>query len=430
MIFQSAELHKRAVMDGLTAGGDPVAPLTAPPPSSAAATTNNTTSTTNTTTTSSSSSPATAIAVDSFVPAPGVEDVLQVLSYLQYMRWCDVCLHLLRFPPSVTLLKRLITAAGHIKRQQPVPPSSMASSSSRQVVDEKIVKALSSFLTRATTWKSKTRKLFVQLKKATEMTSNSGNWTSIVSKLPPVIAEGATLPVTSRVKQNLSQIQEYLVNQQTSKAASKKAPEKKGRASNGNGGSNGNGNGDGSNGAYKTADGTGKESGATSNSSSCSGNGNGSSSSGGGGGVGRSEASTANNDTSTSATQSNRELSPRASPRAAAAAVKEKEALTAAKDVTLDSILSTALSTAYFSDEEDDVLGEGMKSGGSGSASASGAKEDGALSSASSSSSSCLDVQSFTYYFECLHSNFEGMAERHESLWPPQMSFAPYSPPR
>merc|ERR1719223_183594 len=72
-----------------------------------------------------------------------------------------------------------------------------------------------------------------------------------------------------------------------------------------------------------------------------------------------------------------------------------------AEVVSLESILGAALSKKDFSGDEGDEQDGG-----------------GGLSRAS-----CMHADTFSYYFECLQSNHEGMAEVHEPMWPPQLNF-------
>lgn len=60
-----------------------------------------------------------------------IEDVAQLIDYFKWISWCHLALHLLRYPPPSVLLKKLVEVTKKFK-----------------VYDEKILKTISSLLTR------------------------------------------------------------------------------------------------------------------------------------------------------------------------------------------------------------------------------------------------------------------------------------------
>eukprot|EP01038_Epipyxis_sp_PR26KG_P010367 gene10367-13929_t len=107
-----------------------------------------------------------------------IEDVMAVLDAFKWMSWCNLCLHIMRFPANTITLKKLVEEARNIR-----------------TADDKIIKFVSTILNRATTWKQKTRKFIAQSSRKVD-----------IAKLNVLLIEGSCVPVTTRLKEKMKQV--------------------------------------------------------------------------------------------------------------------------------------------------------------------------------------------------------------------------------
>jgi len=106
-----------------------------------------------------------------------IEDVMTLRDAFRWLSWCNLVLHMLRYPASTPLLRQVLEITKSLR-----------------VIDEKIVKLLTQILHKASSWKQKARKAMSNMKKLDEQ------------KLTSLLIEGNNLPFTSRLKTSLKKV--------------------------------------------------------------------------------------------------------------------------------------------------------------------------------------------------------------------------------
>mmetsp|Transcript_27861 Transcript_27861/g.46820 ORF Transcript_27861/g.46820 Transcript_27861/m.46820 type:complete len:513 (-) Transcript_27861:81-1619(-) len=107
-----------------------------------------------------------------------LDDVVIVLEAFRWMSWVNLCLHMLRLPPTTAALRRLLDVTRGMR-----------------CTDDKIIKLLTSVLQRSGAWKTKARK-----------TLNSQQKKLDLGRFQNLALEGNSLPFTSRIKDKLKAI--------------------------------------------------------------------------------------------------------------------------------------------------------------------------------------------------------------------------------
>jgi hypothetical protein len=125
-----------------------------------------------------------------------ITDVDTIVEAFRWMAWCFYCLHVLRIPPSTHTLRNLLKCARAFK-----------------LADDKVIRSVNGVLARAYAWKAKARKLLQS------QTAVHGQRRIDTGKLHAVIAEVATVPLTSVLKDALMQVWDALLAGATPGAA-------------------------------------------------------------------------------------------------------------------------------------------------------------------------------------------------------------------
>lgn len=117
-----------------------------------------------------------------------VPDVNMILESFKWMAWCYRALFLLRGPPSTRAARRLVEDAKTIR-----------------LADEKTARYVTTLLTKSGVWKGKVRKLFTSVMKTMHKkgVAKTGGVDVDATKAATLVSEGASIPISSRLKQAL-----------------------------------------------------------------------------------------------------------------------------------------------------------------------------------------------------------------------------------
>lgn len=112
-----------------------------------------------------------------------VYDVRHCIDIFKWMKWCYKILHVLRGPPTTVILKNLLN---EIK--------------SLSYIDEKITKILNGILSRASSWKMKSRRV-LQNSGIVKQSDGTQYLKVDISKLKSVVDDGIYIPIRTKIKE-------------------------------------------------------------------------------------------------------------------------------------------------------------------------------------------------------------------------------------